>query len=55
MAESDHFEIQVAFRVTGQGRIGADGIAIWYTAQPPTLGPVSNFLQPAFVIWTNHV
>ncbi|CAG9537028.1 unnamed protein product [Cercopithifilaria johnstoni] len=40
MAESDNFEIQVAFRVTGQGRIGADGIAIWYTAQQPTLGPV---------------
>ncbi|VIO95599.1 Legume-like lectin family protein [Brugia malayi] len=40
MAESSHFEVQVAFRVTGQGRIGADGIAIWYTAQQPTLGPV---------------
>uniref|UniRef100_A0A915Q6G0 L-type lectin-like domain-containing protein n=1 Tax=Setaria digitata TaxID=48799 RepID=A0A915Q6G0_9BILA len=40
MAESDHFEIQVAFRVTGQGRIGADGIAVWYTAQQPILGPV---------------
>ncbi|VBB27474.1 unnamed protein product [Acanthocheilonema viteae] len=40
MAESDHFEIQVAFRITGQGRIGADGIAVWYTAQQPTLGPV---------------
>ncbi|EFO22212.1 Ile-1 protein [Loa loa] len=40
MAESNHFEVQVAFRVVGQGRIGADGIAIWYTAQQPTLGPV---------------
>ncbi|KAM3721822.1 Protein ERGIC-53 [Dirofilaria immitis] len=40
MAESDHFEIQVAFRITGQGRIGADGIAVWYTAQQPILGPV---------------
>ncbi|VDO29336.1 unnamed protein product [Onchocerca flexuosa] len=40
MAESDHFEIQIAFRVTGQGRIGADGIAVWYTAQQPTIGPV---------------
>uniref|UniRef100_A0A0R3RUF0 L-type lectin-like domain-containing protein n=1 Tax=Elaeophora elaphi TaxID=1147741 RepID=A0A0R3RUF0_9BILA len=40
MAESDNFDIEVAFRITGQGRIGADGIAIWYTAQQPTLGPV---------------
>ncbi|KAF7637741.1 L-type lectin-like domain-containing protein [Meloidogyne graminicola] len=37
---SDHFEIEVAFKVTGQGRIGADGLAIWYTAQQGTLGPV---------------
>ena len=27
---SDHFEIQMAFKVTGQGRIGADGLALWY-------------------------
>lgn len=40
MVESDHFEIHVAFRVTGQGRIGADGIGVWFTAQPPSLGPV---------------
>lgn len=50
MSESNHFEIQVAFRVTGQGRIGADGIAIWYTAHQPSLGPVSRFfLQSSFV------
>lgn len=41
MAESDNFEIQIAFRVTGQGRVGADGIGVWYTAQQPVLGPVS--------------
>lgn len=40
MAESDHFEIDAAFKITGQGRIGADGLAIWYTAQQGTLGPV---------------
>lgn len=45
MAESDHFEIQIAFRVTGQGRVGADGIAVWYTAQQPTLGPVRFFFR----------
>ncbi|KAL3119833.1 hypothetical protein niasHT_005893 [Heterodera trifolii] len=38
--ESDHFELQFAFKVTGQGRIGGDGLAIWYTAQQGTLGPV---------------
>ncbi len=29
MTESEHFEIEMAFRVTGQGRIGADGLALW--------------------------
>lgn len=43
MSESDFFEIDVAFRVMGQGRIGADGIGIWYTAQQPALGPVSSY------------
>ncbi|VDM96758.1 unnamed protein product [Thelazia callipaeda] len=40
MTESDHFEINVAFQITGQGRVGADGIAVWYVAQQPILGPV---------------
>ena len=26
--------------MAGQGRIGADGMALWFTAQPSTLGPV---------------
>uniref|UniRef100_A0A914MR13 L-type lectin-like domain-containing protein n=1 Tax=Meloidogyne incognita TaxID=6306 RepID=A0A914MR13_MELIC len=37
---SDHFELEIVFKVTGQGRIGADGLAIWYTAQQGTIGPV---------------
>lgn len=41
MIESENFEIQAAFKITGQGRVGADGLAIWYTAQQGTLGPVS--------------
>lgn len=53
MAESNYFEIQVAFRVTGQGRIGADGIAVWYTAQQPALGPVSKFLCNRLICF-NH-
>ncbi|XP_075697163.1 protein ERGIC-53 [Rhinoderma darwinii] len=28
----ENWEIDVTFRVTGRGRIGADGLAIWYTA-----------------------
>uniref|UniRef100_A0A1I7ZA56 L-type lectin-like domain-containing protein n=1 Tax=Steinernema glaseri TaxID=37863 RepID=A0A1I7ZA56_9BILA len=40
MVESEHFEIDMSFKITGQGRIGADGLAIWYTAQQGTLGPV---------------
>jgi len=38
--ESENFEIEMAFKVTGQGRVGADGLALWYTAQQGTLGPV---------------
>ncbi|VDK43452.1 unnamed protein product [Anisakis simplex] len=40
MVESENFEVEVAFKVVGQGRVGADGLAIWYTAQQGTLGPV---------------
>ncbi|PAV78272.1 hypothetical protein WR25_17668 [Diploscapter pachys] len=32
--------IDVSVKVTGQGRVGADGLALWYTAQMGTLGPV---------------
>lgn len=35
-----HWEIEVSFRVSGRGRIGADGLAIWYTAEKGTDGPV---------------
>ncbi|KAI6229001.1 ERGIC-53-like protein [Aphelenchoides fujianensis] len=38
-AESDNFEVDFAFKVSGQ-RIGADGLALWYTANQGTLGPV---------------
>lgn len=40
MTESEYFEIEASFKVTGQGRIGADGLAIWFTSQPGTIGPV---------------
>ena len=27
--ESENFEIEMAIKVTGQGRVGADGLALW--------------------------
>lgn len=29
----DWWEVEIVFRVTGRGRIGADGLAFWYTTQ----------------------
>ncbi|XP_031618611.1 protein ERGIC-53 [Contarinia nasturtii] len=29
----DWWEIEIAFRISGRGRIGADGLAIWYTTE----------------------
>ncbi|VDM59818.1 unnamed protein product [Angiostrongylus costaricensis] len=40
MVESENFQVDVSLKVTGQGRIGADGMAIWYTAHMGSLGPV---------------
>ncbi|VDL79442.1 unnamed protein product [Nippostrongylus brasiliensis] len=40
MSESENFQIDVSLKITGQGRIGADGLAIWYTAQMGAIGPV---------------
>merc|ERR1719249_642581 len=36
----DWWEAEVQFRVTGRGRIGADGLAFWYTATKGFEGPV---------------
>ncbi|XP_043922091.1 protein ERGIC-53 [Protopterus annectens] len=36
----ENWEIEVTFRVTGRGRIGADGLAVWYTEQQGLDGPV---------------
>ncbi|XP_066270184.1 protein ERGIC-53-like [Branchiostoma lanceolatum] len=36
----DHWYIEVTIRVTGRGRIGADGLAIWYTKTRGLDGPV---------------
>ncbi|XP_057674833.1 protein ERGIC-53 [Corythoichthys intestinalis] len=35
-----HWEAEVTFRVSGRGRMGADGLAIWYIADEGRQGPV---------------
>ena len=37
----DSWEAELQFRVTGRGRIGADGLAFWFTATKGYEGPVS--------------
>ena len=39
----DSWEAELQFRVTGRGRIGADGLAFWYTATKGFEGPVSIY------------
>jgi len=36
----DWWEVELQFRVTGRGRIGADGLAFWFTATKGFEGPV---------------
>ncbi|EMP26707.1 Protein ERGIC-53 [Chelonia mydas] len=36
----EYWEVEVTFRVTGRGRIGADGLAIWFTEGQGLEGPV---------------
>ncbi|NWT06529.1 LMAN1 protein, partial [Mionectes macconnelli] len=36
----EFWEVEVTFRVTGRGRIGADGLAIWFTEEQGLEGPV---------------
>ncbi len=37
---SENWEIEVTMRINGRGRVGADGMAIWYTESVGTEGPV---------------
>ena len=41
----DSWEAELQFRVTGRGRIGADGLAFWYTATKGFEGPVSTIYR----------
>jgi len=36
----DWWEIELVFRITGRGRVGADGLALWYTEEKGQEGPV---------------
>lgn len=36
----ENWEVEVVFRVNGRGRIGADGLALWYTVDRGLDGPV---------------
>ncbi|XP_068190701.1 protein ERGIC-53 [Antennarius striatus] len=36
----EHWEAEVTFRVSGRGRMGADGLAVWFTADQGLDGPV---------------
>jgi mannose-binding lectin 1 len=40
MNAHEHWEIEVVFRVSGRGRIGADGLAVWFTEDRAQEGPV---------------
>ncbi|XP_015195644.1 protein ERGIC-53 isoform X2 [Lepisosteus oculatus] len=39
-AAFENWEVEVTFRVSGRGRLGADGLAIWYTSEQGLDGPV---------------
>ncbi|XP_060600657.1 protein ERGIC-53-like isoform X2 [Ruditapes philippinarum] len=39
-ASFEHFSIEVVFKVTGRGRVGADGLAVWFTEMKGIEGPV---------------
>ncbi|KAK6184877.1 hypothetical protein SNE40_007239 [Patella caerulea] len=40
LLNAENWQIEVTIRVAGRGRVGADGMAIWFTAQPGIEGPV---------------
>eukprot|EP00795_Rhopilema_esculentum_P003768 gene3768-15050_t len=37
---NEFWEIEVFFKVTGRGRVGGDGLAVWYTEETGSSGPV---------------
>lgn len=47
----DWWEVDLTFRVTGRGRIGADGLAFWYTSSKTTESPVTGHVYGAVDKW----
>jgi len=47
----DWWEVELTFRVTGRGRIGADGLAFWYSAAKGVEGPVYGSSDQWLKIW----
>ncbi|XP_063786046.1 protein ERGIC-53-like [Pseudophryne corroboree] len=39
-ASFPHWEVELSIRISGHGRQGAEGLALWYTREPGGLGPV---------------
>ncbi|VDO93477.1 unnamed protein product [Soboliphyme baturini] len=40
MVEGEFWEVEISLQVTGPGRIGADGLAVWYTDTKGRIGSV---------------
>jgi len=47
----DWWEVDLTFRVTGRGRIGADGLAFWYTAAKSSESPVTGHVYGSVDRW----
>ena len=39
-AQNADWEVEAVLKISGRGRVGADGMAIWYTDKPGVEGPV---------------
>jgi len=47
----DWWEVDLTFRVTGRGRIGADGLAFWYTAAKTAESPATGHVYGSVDKW----
>merc|ERR1719422_704233 len=47
----DWWEVDLTFKVTGRGRIGADGLAFWYTAAKSTESPATGHVYGSVDQW----
>jgi len=47
----DWWEVDLTFKVTGRGRIGADGLAFWYTAAKSTESPATGHVYGSIDRW----